>query len=89
MNNKQRRTLGAVFADPVQPTIKWSDIESLLGALGAEINQGKGSRIRVSLNETRRVFHRPHPENTAGKGRIRDVRNFLINAGVTNDNNNI
>ena len=85
MNNKQRRTLNAVFTDPIQPNIKWLDIESLLRALGAEIKEGKGSRIRVFLNGRRWGTHRPHPENTAGRNRIEDVRDFLINAGVNND----
>ena len=84
MNSKQRKTLAAIFVDPIQPTIKWSDIESLLGALGAKLKEGKGSRLRVTLNETHWVFHRPHPDKTAGCGRIRDVRGFLENAGVNN-----
>jgi hypothetical protein len=42
MNSKQRRTLAAVFADPVSPTIKWRAIESMLVALGCELIEGKG-----------------------------------------------
>ncbi len=86
MNNKQRKVLRAIFEEPIQVSLKWSEIENLLDALGAKLIERKGSRLRVSLNEVRRVFHRPHPENVAGKARIKDVRNFLENAGVTDAN---
>ena len=85
MNSKQRRVLQTIFENPIQPGIKWSDIESLLVALGAKLEKKGGSRLRVSLNDAHAGFHRPHPENTAGKGRVRDVRAFLENAGVTPD----
>lgn len=83
MNRKQERTLSAVFDDPVRGGIDWRDIESLLIALGAEVSEGRGSRVWVALNGVRAVFHRPHPEKEAGKGMVRSVREFLRNAGVT------
>jgi hypothetical protein len=82
VNSRQRKTLQAIFCDPIPSNIKWSDVGSLLRALGAEIREGKGSRIPVNLNEVHYVFHRPHPENVAGKARIETVRAFLTNAGV-------
>jgi hypothetical protein len=33
MNSKHRRTLEAVFRDPVVGTLEWADIESLLLAV--------------------------------------------------------
>jgi hypothetical protein len=82
MNNRQRRTLEAIFTDPVRSDIPWSDIESLFSALGAEITEGSGSRVRVTLNEERGYFHRPHPERVTDKGAVKSVRRFLENAGV-------
>lgn len=82
VNNKQKRTLRAIFDDPTKANIRWSDVESLFLALGAELHEGKGSGIRVELNGVRWRFYRPHPQDTAGKGRIEDVRTFLKNAGV-------
>ena len=49
MNKKQRQTLTAIFTSPVRSDIKWTDIESLFKALDAEIFQGRGSRVRISL----------------------------------------
>ena len=82
MNQKHRRTLQAVFDDPVRANIPWRDIESMIGALGAEIVEGSGSRVRIALGGIRAVFHRPHPEKETDKGALRSVRRFLIEAGV-------
>jgi hypothetical protein len=85
MNAKQKKTMESVFKNPIQADILWSDIESLLAALGSELSEGSGSRIRVKLNGVRAVFHRPHPEKTTDKGAVNSVRRFLENAGVHYD----
>ena len=83
MNQKHRRTLLAVFEDPVRANIAWRDIEAKIGALGGVITEGEGSRVRVALTGVRAVFHRPHPQKETDKGAVRSVRRFLIEAGVT------
>ena len=82
MNNKQRKTLELIFTDPIPANILWKDIESLFIALGAEVSQGKSSRVRVKLNDIRAVFHEPHPEKETDKGSVKSVREFLIKAGI-------
>jgi HicA-like toxin of HicAB toxin-antitoxin system len=79
---KHRATLEPVFADPVRANINWFDIESLLVSLGAEVTQGRGSRVRIALNGVRAVFHRPHPQKETDKGAVRSMRQFLTEAGV-------
>jgi hypothetical protein len=81
--NKHQRTLRAVFEDPVRANIPWRDIESMLNAFGAEIAEGTGSRVRMSLNGIRAVFHRPHPQKETDRGAVRSLRRFLSEAGVT------
>jgi hypothetical protein len=83
MSKKHRRTLAAVFAEPVRANVKWSDIEAMLEASGAEISEGEGSRVRIALHGVRAVFHRPHASPEADKGALRSLRRFLIEAGVT------
>jgi hypothetical protein len=87
MNNKHRITLSQIFSDPVPADILWSDIINLFTALGATIKQGKGSRIRIVLNDRKAVFHEPHPERETNKGAVKSVREFLINAGITPEEN--
>ena len=82
MNKKQRRALQKIFEEPVRSDISWNDIESLLKALGADISEGKGSRVRIALENVRAVFHRPHPERVTDKGTVKSVRRFLLEAGV-------
>jgi len=84
MNSKHKKTLNSIFANPIQADIQWTDIESLFVALGAELSEGRGSRIRVKLNGSRAVFHRPHPQKTTDKGAVNSVRRFLENMGVNN-----
>jgi hypothetical protein len=54
----------------------------MLLALGAEITEGRGSRVRIALNGIRAVFHRPHPQKETDKGAVVSMRRFLIQAGV-------
>ena len=82
MNKKQRQTLERIFEKPERSDISWSDIESLFIALGAEISEGRESRVRVSLSDVKAVFHRPHPQRVTNKSTIRSVRRFLIESGV-------
>ncbi len=81
LSSKHRKTLQAVFEDPVRSNVAWTDVERLFGALGAEINEGRGSRVRVYLSGVRAVFHRPHPQKEIDKGALRSVRRFLVEAG--------
>lgn len=82
MNTKQQKTLVSIYFEPVRCDILWKDIENLFVALGAEITEGNGSRIRVYLNGVRAVFHRPHPEKVTDKGAVKSVRGFLVEAGI-------
>jgi HicA toxin of bacterial toxin-antitoxin, len=82
MNKRHQRTLRAIFEDPVKSGILWSDIERLLVALGAEISEGRGSRVRIALRGVRAVFHRPHPRKETDKGAVVSMRRFLTEAGV-------
>jgi hypothetical protein len=83
MNKKQRQTLLKIFEKPERPDITWNDIESLFLALGAEISEGQGSRVRIAFNDVRAVFHRPHPQRVTNKASVKSVRRFLIESGVT------
>ncbi len=46
MNSKQKRTLIAIYTDPVSASLVWKDIESLFVCIGAEVIEGNGSRVR-------------------------------------------
>lgn len=82
MNSRHRKTLRAIFADPVSPTIPWASIENLLVALGCEVIEGSGSRVRFVKDGAVAIFHRPHPEPEAKRYQVKDAREFLKRLGV-------
>ncbi len=82
LSSKHKKTPQAIFENPVRSDVEWSRLESLLYALGAQLSEGHGSRIRVVLNDTRAVFHRPHPHKETDKGALKSMRRFLQEAGI-------
>ena len=82
MNKKHTRTLERIIEKPERPDIPWKDIEALVVALGGEISEGRGSRVRIHLNGVRAVFHRPHPKRVSDKGAVSSMRRFLKEAEV-------
>lgn len=78
VSKRHRKTLDAIFENPVRSDVKWKSIETMLIALGSEISEGKGSRVRIYLNGVRAVFHRPYPRNEIEKGALKSMRRFLM-----------
>jgi len=82
INNKQAKTLAAVFSDPVSPSIEWSAIESLLVAVGCVTVEGAGSRVRFERGGVIASFHRTHPAKEAKRYQVRDAREYLTRLGI-------
>ncbi len=80
-SKKHTRTLSKIYEEPTRSDVRWADIESLMKALGAELSEGRGSRVRVALRGARAVFHRPHHRPDTDRGALKSVRRFLISAG--------
>lgn len=82
MNNRHRKTLDAIFADPVNGGLEWARIAALLLALGCRALEGSGSFVTYEKDGKRAHFHRPHPEREALRYRVRAVREYLAILGV-------
>ena len=78
--DKHQRVLEAIFEK--RTNIAWTDIEGMLLHHGAEISEGRGSRVRIALNGVRAVFHRPHPQKETDRGAVAAIQRFLIEAGI-------
>lgn len=63
-------------------TIKWSDIEALFIALGADIEEREGSRVGVVLFGEVQVYHRPHPQKETDKDAVISIKKWLERNGV-------
>lgn len=82
VNSKHRKTLQAIFAEPVNGNLEWSLIEALLLAVGCTKVEGSGSSVMFEKDGARAFFHRPHPRKAALRYRIKDARAFLQRIGV-------
>ena len=82
MNAAHRKTLIAVFAEPVSASLEWRRIEALLVATGCRVIEGNGSRVRFEKDGHIATFHRPHPAKEAKSYQVRDARHYLENLGV-------
>jgi len=82
MNSKHRKALQAVFALPTVKGMVWQDLEALLIALGAEVLEGDGSRVKFVLNGRVIRFHRPHKPKTARAYQVELAREFLESMGI-------
>jgi hypothetical protein len=83
MNRTHRKTLTAIFTDPVPGNIEWRRIEALFKNVGCEIIEGRGSRITIVHEGRKAAFHRPHPGKDALRYQILAARDFLKLIGVT------
>jgi len=82
IGSRHRKTLEAVYERPTRADVGWREVVSLMKALGTEITEGRGSRVRFALNGVRAVFHRPHPRPDMVKGAVEALRDYLTEAGV-------
>ena len=80
MKAAHRQTLDGIFAKPVSASIKWRDVEAL--ALGAEVSEGSGSWIRVTISGQTLFLHRPHPSPDTKRWAVREIRDFLTKVGI-------
>jgi hypothetical protein len=83
MNSKQEKTLAAGVQRSVSGTIEWAAIENLLVAVGTNVIEGNGSRVKFERDGVIASFHRPHPDKEAKRYQVRDAREFLTQIGVT------
>jgi hypothetical protein len=80
--SKHRKTFEAMQGHPAPANLRWSDVESLLVYLGAKIVEGRGSAITVTLKGKKAWFHRPHPEDKADRGAIKNALILIKESGA-------
>ena len=82
LSSRNRGTLESIRTVPTRADVRWARIETLVTALGGDVSEGRGSRVRFALNGLRATFHRPHPEPETNKSTLEAVRDFLQRADV-------
>ena len=81
MNTKHRKTLRAVFTKPTSPSIVFNDIEVLLVALGGQVHEREGSRVKITIKGEQWRCHRPHPGKEAKRHQVEEIRELLERIG--------
>ena len=71
--SKHKRTLAAIFAEPVRANVKWKDVESLLASRGAEDNRRRrlagasfSERNRSGISPPAPASRKPTKGNSIG-----------------------
>jgi HicA toxin of bacterial toxin-antitoxin, len=82
VNAKHRKTLAAIFARPTSASVTFSDIESLVVALGGVVTEREGSRVKIALHGEQWRCHRPHPGKEAKHYQVEEIRELLERVGV-------
>ena len=82
LNGNHQDTLRQIYANPVPVNLEWRKVESLLLAIGRQLVEGRGSRVRFEKNGKVATFHRPHPAKEAKPYQVRDARAYLELLGV-------
>lgn len=77
MNNKHRKTRKRIFETPVRKDVKYKDIENLLLAMGAEKNEGEGSRVLFTYENEVFSIHKPHPQKEVKAYVVKRLRVFI------------
>ena len=83
MKAKHRKILLTIFARPTSATVVFSNIESLVIALGGNVTEREGSRVKIVLQGEQWHCHRPHPGKEAKRYQVEEFRELLERAGVT------
>ncbi|MCR1343206.1 type II toxin-antitoxin system HicA family toxin [Acidithiobacillus ferruginosus] len=60
----------------------FADIEALILALGGEVLEREGSRVKITLKSEQWRCHRPHPGKEAKKYQVEEARELLERVGV-------
>ena len=82
MNAKQRTALRLVYKQPTSASVVFSQIESLVLALGGTVTEREGSRIKIALQGEQWHCHRPNPGKEAKRYQVEECRELLQKLGI-------
>jgi len=85
LGRRHTNTLAQIFEIPTRANIKFAEIEKLVVALGGEIIEGRGSRVAFKIKGRKIFLHRPHPGKEAMKYQVEEIRRFIDETGVKDE----
>lgn len=84
LSGHHRVTLEKIFGHPLNHSIEWHDVVSLLNSLGA-VEHERNGELKVTLAGQSEVLRAPHHghEDVLDEEQVIDLRRMLQAAGVT------
>ncbi len=82
MKSRHKKVLQAIFRKPTAGSVVFADIESLILALGGEVYEREGSRVKIVLHGETWRCHKPHPGKEAKKYQVEEARELLQRVGI-------
>ena len=64
-------------AVPTPVDIRWTEIASLLSAMGVILVERAGSRVQLVKGSDSIVVHKPHPRPETRRETVRDILKFI------------
>lgn len=80
MNHKHTKILAEFWAHPIPGNIAYKDTLSVLGELGASIEERDGAKVAVHLGGHTLFLH--HADHSLNTDTVAQVRKFLEQCGV-------
>ncbi len=78
LSSRHQKTLDRIYETPTLANVRWSEVVSLLVALGCEVVPTRGSMYLVShRGGSRLVLHRPHPGSECRRNLVERIREYL------------
>ena len=68
---------------PTSSAIVFQNIEALVVALGGQVTEREGSRVKVEIAGEIWRCHRPHPGKEVKRYQVEELRELLERVGVT------
>jgi predicted RNA binding protein YcfA (HicA-like mRNA interferase family) len=77
--SKKEKLLRKFQATPIRNDLTFSELKTLLLALGFEMKEGKGSRVKFFHEEKKLIIstHKPHPNLELCEEFIKDLQQIL------------
>lgn len=79
-NPSLKGVLPKEYARPQLSAVMVGELIDLISgiALGAQLTEGAGSRVKFALNGVDWIAHRPHPNKHALRYQLKELREFLL-----------
>ncbi|WP_198011493.1 type II toxin-antitoxin system HicA family toxin [Synechococcus sp. PCC 7335] len=82
LNSKQTKVYRQIWAKPTTKTLKFSDVDKLLAAIGCKRTTKGGANVVFEYDGHTWGMHPPHPRPLVKPPYVQQIRKFLVDSGI-------